>query len=120
MLAAMIDAAVHWIKAGLPMINLKIVLYSTNPLLLDHSSQASRGDECVKLFLKKKEHYEKMAVESKVSIQTIISDDKYEDDDEDDNDDDDDNDYGDDDDDKNYGDDDDDQKDDDNIYYNMI
>ena len=116
MLAAMIDAAVHWIKAGLPMINLKIVLYSTNPLLLDHSTQASRGDECVKLFLKKKEHYEKMAVESKVSIQTIISDDKYESDDYgDDDDDDNDNDYDADDDyDTDYGD------DDENIYNYMI
>ena len=68
MLTAMIDAAVHWIKAGLPMLNLKIVLYSTDPLLLDHTTEASRGDECVKLFLKKKEHYEKMAMESRVSI----------------------------------------------------
>ena len=68
MLTAMIDAAVHWIKAGLPMLNLKIVLYSTDPLLLDHTTEASRGDECVKLFLKMKEHYEKMAMESRVSI----------------------------------------------------
>ena len=39
MMRAMLEAAVNWMKAGLPLKKLRIVLYSTNPNKIQHEDQ---------------------------------------------------------------------------------
>ena len=62
MLQAMLDAAINWVRAGLPMKCLKIVLYNRNP-----SHLSSEEKKLVDLFTKNKAQVEKQQEAAQVS-----------------------------------------------------
>ncbi|GFS26505.1 collagen alpha-6(VI) chain [Elysia marginata] len=64
-LRAMVDSACHWIKAGLPLKCLKLVLYSPNPSKLDEQNEL-----CMKFFKRLKSAWKRHEEENAVVSQS--------------------------------------------------